>query len=455
MLELLLLAFGVALGGALGWAIARVTMQDAARTEREVLQQRAAAADALADELRKLVSQRDMERGDLQSELDAERSRRAQAETRWEEARRAYEEARAGLADTFKALSADALQASQSAFLDMAEARLAQRQHAVDASVRPLAQALERYEALARALEASRREAYGGLEQQLAALAASSAELKKEAHRLVTALRSPTVRGQWGEVTLRRVVELAGLTAHVDYAEQVTLQTNEGRMRPDMVVHLPNGRDIVVDAKVPLSAYLEALEAESPEARTAALVKHAAQVRQHMTALSAKAYWDQFASTAQLVVMFIPGESFVSAAVESDPQLLEDGMNRRVLIATPTTLIGLLLAIAHGWQHERLAENAAAISEQGRELYRRLSTFLGHLDKVGAALRNATNAYNSAVGSLESRVLPAARRFHDLGAASGEPLASVAGVDQLPRQLAVPEFPQQLSALEPPAEPTP
>lgn len=450
MLELALLAFGVALGGALGWAVARVRMEERARPERDALRGRLAAADALADELRKLLSQRDLEKGDLQSELDGERARRAQAETRWEEARRSFEEARAALGDTFKAISADALRASQSAFLEMADARLSRREQAVDASVKPLQQALERYEALAQALEASRREAYGGLEAQLRTLAASSADLKKEAGRLVTALRSPHIRGQWGEVTLRRVVELAGLTAHVDYAEQVTVQSDDGRLRPDMVIHLPSGRDIVVDAKVPLSAFLEALEAETPEARTAGLVRHAAQMRQHMGALAAKAYWDQFAATAEMVVMFIPGESFVSAAAQADPTLIEEGMAKRVVVATPTTLIGLLLTIAHGWRQERLAANAAEISEQGREVYRRLASFLGHLDKMGGALRSATNAFNNAVGSLESRVLPAARRFHDLGAASGEPLPSVPAIEQVPRQLAAPEYPQQLSALDPP-----
>ncbi|HEU5321882.1 MAG TPA: DNA recombination protein RmuC, partial [Methylomirabilota bacterium] len=278
---------------------------------------------------------------------------------------------------------------------------------------------------------------------------ASSAELQRGADSLVSALRAPHVRGRWGELTLHRVVELAGMAEHCDYAEQVTLGGEEGRQRPDMVVHLPSGRAIVVDAKVPLAAYLDATAARTPEERAAALGRHAQQLRQHMLALAGKEYWAQFPDAPELVVMFIPGDSFVAAAGEVDPGLIEDGMARRVVVATPTTLVALLRAIAYGWRQERLAESAAEISELGRELYKRLCTFLAHFDRIGAALGSATGAFNSAVGSMESRVLPAARRFRELGAA-GEELKPLAAVDQVPRALAAPEVPQQLSALEPP-----
>jgi DNA recombination protein RmuC len=460
MLELILVAVGLALGGGVAWMLARARAASDAATVREALQARLAAHETLGDELRKQLSQRELDVAGLRSEVEAERVQRAHTEARWESARagveeqrRLLDEARERLTEVFATLSAEALRQSNTSFLELAreaiEAQLGRRQEAIDGLVRPIQETLRRYEEQARQLEAARQQAYGSLEQHLRTLAASSAELQRETGNLVTALRAPQVRGRWGELTLHRVVELAGMAEHCDYVEQVTVEGDEGRLRPDMVVHLPAGRDIVVDAKVPLTAYLDALTvARTEEERRAALARHAQQIRQHMGQLAGKAYWDQFASAPELVVMFIPGESFVAAAVEVDGSLIEDGMARRVVVATPTTLIALLRAIAYGWRQERLAANAEQISELGRELYKRLATLAGHFEDVGGSLARAIAAYNKAVGSMETRVLPAARRFRDLGAATGEEIAALGMVDQLPRPLTAPEFPQQLSTPE-------
>jgi len=282
-------------------------------------------------------------------------------------------------------------------------------------------------------MEAARQHAYGSLQEQLSVLAAGHADLQREAGALVAALRTPHVRGRWGELTLHRVVELAGLAPHCDFVEQVTIDGASGRVRPDMVVRLPAGREIVVDAKVPLSAYLDALAAPGDEERAAGMARHAQQLRQHMGSLASRAYWDEFARAADLVVMFVPGEGFVAAAAEADPTLIEDGLARKVVVATPTTLIALLRAVAYGWRQERLAENAAHISELGRHLYERLRALTGHVAEMGASLGRATAAYNRAVGSMEARVLPAARRFRDLGAAGGEELPALEAVSEQPR----------------------
>jgi len=443
-----LVVVGLVLGAVFTWLVARAHFGA-----------RLASLDALVRELRDQRTARESEATALRARLEKEQREHAEASARLEATRQNVEEQRQLLDDagihlsrTFEALSGDALRRSNEEFLTLAEERLGHRQKEIDASVTPLKEALARYEAGIRELEKSREQAYGGLRSEVEALARLSERLRGETGNLVTALRSPQVRGRWGEVTLHRVVELAGMIGHCDYVEQVTVEGDSGRLRPDMVVHLPAGRDIVVDAKVPLAAYLEAVSATSDEERAAALSRHAKQVREHMTALAAKAYWDQFPSAPELVVMFIPGESFVGAAAVADPTLIEDGMAMKVVVSTPTTLIALLRAIAYGWRQELVAANAEEIRKLGSQLYERLKTLAGHFDTLGGALGRAVSAYNNFVGSMETRVLPAARRFRDLGAATGEEILPLPAVEQAPRQPDAPEFPRQLTTSDVPPE---
>jgi DNA recombination protein RmuC len=293
----------------------------------------------------------------------------------------------------------------------------------------PIHDALARMDAQLQRLERDRQQARGALDEQLRALGA-------ETRALAGALRQPQTRGRWGELQLRRVVELAGMTAHCDFVEQASLTTDAGLLRPDVVVHLPGGKQVIVDAKAPLSAFLDAYEARDETARTRQLAAHARLLREHVRRLSAKAYWDQLDSTPDFVLLFLPGEHFYSAALEADPSLLDEGARQSVLIATPTTLIALLRAVAYGWRQERVADDARAVAQVGRELHRRLETFAGHLDKLGGRLRGAVGAYNEAVGSFEHRVLPGARRLAEHGVVPAErELAALERIDLTAREL--------------------
>jgi DNA recombination protein RmuC len=309
-----------------------------------------------------------------------------------------------------------------------------EREQAFQALVDPIRSALERTEAQVSAMERERREAFISLRSQIETVTQGHSALQRETRNLVTALRRPEVRGRWGELTLRRVVELAGLSEHCDFTEQPSVGDIGGLLRPDLLVNMPEGRKLVVDAKTPLEGYLDAIDAPTEELRALALSRHAQQVEARVRELASKAYWAQFEHSPEFAVLFLPGDQFLSTALAERPELLEHALRSGVIVATPSTLIALLKTVAYGWRQSAVAENAAVIRDLGQELHKRLSTFIGHLSRTGRSLSGAVDAYNSAVGSLERQVLPGARRFSELGAAAGEPLASVEPIERLVRE---------------------
>ncbi|MGO9227765.1 MAG: DNA recombination protein RmuC [Bryobacteraceae bacterium] len=350
-------------------------------------------------------------------------------------------------ANFFRALSAEALAQNSQALrelhrADLAEAQTAargdleKRQQAFAELVSPVRESLDKVDARMQALETARASAYAGLQEQVRGLAEGEQQLRAETGKLVTALRSPAARGNWGEMQLRRVVEMAGMVDRCDFQTQASITTEEGRQRPDLLIHLPAGKTVVVDAKTPLDGYLRAIEAANEATRKECLADHARQVRAHLNALSRKSYWEQFDQAPEFAVLFLPGECFFSAALEADPSLIEFGAGQNIILATPTTLIALLRAVAYGWRQEKLAENAAEIAALGKDLHKRLSDMGEHVARMGKGLERAVEEYNAAVGSLESRVLVSARRFAELkSAAEGVEIAELEPVTKRVRSI--------------------
>src|ERR1700721_2030778 len=350
------------------------------------------------------------------------------------------------LRNAFKAMAAAPLKSHNSSLLVIAEEALKRfqsqakgdldaRQRAVADMVAPVRESLNKVDEKIQQMEVARGDAYGELRAQVQSLITTQKELQSETGNLVRALRTPNVRGRWGEIQLRRVVEIAGMLPYCDFAEQETITGETGRLRPDLVVKLPGGKNVVVDAKTPLQAFLDAFETTDEEARRACLANHARQVRDHMKTLSGKNYWEQFEATPEFVVMFLPGETFFSAALEQDPSLIEQGVLQRVIPASPTTLIALLKAVAYGWNQEKLARNAQQITPQAKELHDRLRLLAEHITSVGTGLARAVESYNKAVGSLESRVLVSARKFAELGASVADDIPELAPIETTARAL--------------------
>lgn len=404
---------GVLVGGAIGWLVAAL---------------RAAARERL-----------------LSNELEAARARLQSQEHIERERALTLERAQDRLKMSFDEMASASLRSNSEILLKLAREQLGQqhlqathalkeREHAIETLIKPIQDALKKTETQIETIEKERRDSFVELRTHLQTVTQSQSDLQRETRNLVTALRRPEVRGQWGEMSLRRLIELAGMTEHCDFTEQAQTVTEDGVIRPDLVVHMAESRDIVVDVKTPLDAYLEAVDATTEEARAIALRRHGQIMAERVRALASKAYWSQFGNSPDFVIMFVPGDQFLAAALNERPGLLDDAIRQGVILATPSTFIAMLKTIAYGWRQQSLAQNAATIRDLGEELYRRLSVFSEHLGKIGAALNRGVEAYNSALGSLERQVLPQARRFPGLGLKSDRVLEDLEPSDRLARE---------------------
>src|SRR5574337_76758 len=441
MTEWVTLLLGLAIGASLGWVMSAARSKAGMGSILRDQEARTAAAEARVEEIRSQLASAREDFETLREDLRTAETTRAAAETRVVETEKnlaeqkaLLEDAKTRLTDTFKSLAAEALAGNNTGFLILAEEKfkalkdeatvdLETRRKAIEAIIQPLSETLSVYQQETKALEDKRLREYSTVGEQLRAVALGQTTLQSETAKLVNALRSPQVRGPWGEIALRKTAELAGMSPHCDFVEQESVTTDEGRVRPDMV------------AKVPLGGFLEALEAKTDEDRDVALLKHAAQVNQHVVKLASKEYWDQFTAAPEFVVLFIPNDSFLAAAAEKDPALVESALSKKVVIATPATFIALLRAIAYGWRQEQLTENAQRISVLGQELADRMGTLAEHLIRVGAAIGKAVDSYNAAVASFESRVFPTARKFQVLGAGGKKEVQELQAIDQKPRAL--------------------
>lgn len=437
---------GLAAGALVGWLFARSRSIGEFEQSRREAEVRSGSAEAkLAAALENLKSHETEIRRLNERLLEATgdraalTAREAEMQKRFEEQQRLLADAETRLAATFKSLAADALHTTADDLMKRAAEKFAAerevagkdfeaRQKAVEDLVKPARESLVKLDGELRRIEKERSESQGNLRMQLDLLGAQTG-------KLVDALKTPIVRGRWGEVQLRNVVEIAGMTEHCDFDEQANLVMESGRLRPDMVVRLPGNKNVVVDSKAPLKAYLEAIEAEGDEARTRKLKEHAAQIRKHVEQLSSKAYWDACQPTPEFVVLFLPGEMFFSAALQQDSALLEDAWKQKVILATPTTLMAVLGAVAYTWRQEQLAENAQRISDLGQELHDRIATMAGHLGALGGALNKAVQSYNQTVNSMESRVSVTARKFKELGVAGNKTIDELEQVEKTPRLL--------------------
>jgi len=421
--------------------------------QKQELEARLRSTEAIDNELRKQLDQKDSEIAELRDKLSVETQEKTKTLTELEASLKNLEEQKAmietmkkEMADTFKALSSAALKSSSEDFLKLAsehlgrivaetKGKLGEHKEAMDGLLKPLQEALKRYEEEIKEMEMKRRQDYGSLQEHLKNLSQVSQQLQQETNSLVTALRKPQVSGSWGQLSLRRAAELAGMTAYCDFYEEVSVTTESGRLRPDMIIRLPNGREIVVDAKAPVDAYLKAISETSEEERQKSLSHYVSQVRSHMNTLGSKSYWDQFPKSPEMVIMYLPGESFFSAAIEYDHKLIEDSSLRKVILATPTTFIALLKAIAYGWQQVQLTENAVKISNLGREVYERFGSLARHFSELGSALGKAINTYNRAVGSMEARLLPSIRRLREMGIKGAAEISELQQIDRSPRDM--------------------